>query len=57
MNKRLAGKSSTKDAASWKDFVDDIETSHILDLPRDLSLIDIESSMPKLSALPAGGTL
>jgi anaphase-promoting complex subunit 4 len=27
-----------------------------LDLPRDLALIDIESSMPKLSVLPAGST-
>ena len=27
-----------------------------LDLPRDLTLIDVESSMVKLSVLPAGGT-
>lgn len=27
-----------------------------LDLPRDLTLIDIETSMPKLSVLTAGGT-
>jgi anaphase-promoting complex subunit 4 len=27
-----------------------------LDLPRDLASIDIESSMPKLSVLPSGGT-
>lgn len=27
-----------------------------LDLPRDLSLIDIEASMPKLGVLPAGAT-
>jgi anaphase-promoting complex subunit 4 len=26
------------------------------DLPRDLSLIDIETSLPKLSVLAAGGT-
>src|SRR5690554_2140468 len=27
-----------------------------LDLPRDLASIDIESSLPKLSILPSGGT-
>lgn len=36
-----------------KDFCED--PSLLLDLPRDLSLIDIEISLPKLSTLPAGG--
>lgn len=30
------------------------EYSSSIDLPRDLSLIDIEISLPKLSSLPAG---
>jgi anaphase-promoting complex subunit 4 len=32
------------------------ESKAHLDLPRDLALIDIETSMPKLSVLPAGGS-
>lgn len=28
----------------------------VLDLPKDLALLDIEPSLPKLSVLPAGGT-
>ncbi|RKF64309.1 Anaphase-promoting complex subunit 4 [Erysiphe neolycopersici] len=36
-----------------KDFFED--PALLLDLPRDLSLIDIETSLPKLSTLPAGG--
>lgn len=31
------------------------EKSTVLNLPRDLSLIDVESSMPQLSVLPVGG--
>lgn len=49
------------DGSSWKETLegklDEQEDGTTLDLPRDLSLIDIESSMPKLSALPTGGTL
>ncbi|KFY06687.1 hypothetical protein V492_07831, partial [Pseudogymnoascus sp. VKM F-4246] len=30
--------------------------AQLLDLPRDLAAIDIESSLPKLSVLPSGGT-
>jgi len=44
---------------SWGDiFVQDDDVSEskaTLDLPRDLSLIDIEISMPKLSVLTVGG--
>ncbi|POS84396.1 hypothetical protein EPUL_003540, partial [Erysiphe pulchra] len=36
-----------------KDFCED--SASLLDLPRDLFLIDIETSLPKLSTLPAGG--
>jgi anaphase-promoting complex subunit 4 len=46
-------------AGSWKDTMkekwDEYEQKTLLDLPRDLALIDIESSMPKLSVLSAGG--
>jgi anaphase-promoting complex subunit 4 len=49
-----------KDDLSWKDLLegslDEHEGQAPLNLPRELSLIDIESSMPKLSPLPAGGT-
>lgn len=38
-------------AAEWKD-----ADAQPLDLPRDLASIDIESSIPKLSVLPSGGT-
>lgn len=40
--------------SSWKDLLEDHDDLTILDLPRDLSLIDIESSLPKLSAIPSG---
>ncbi|KAI9735322.1 MAG: hypothetical protein M1818_006517 [Claussenomyces sp. TS43310] len=51
--------STTKHARhvpSWKDFIEESEDDITSDLPRDLALIDVESSMPKLSILPAGGT-
>lgn len=32
------------------------KNAQLLDLPRDLAAIDIESSLPKLSVLPSGGT-
>lgn len=32
------------------------KSAQLLDLPRDLAAIDIESSLPKLSVLPSGGT-
>ncbi|KAG9233604.1 anaphase-promoting complex, cyclosome, subunit 4-domain-containing protein [Amylocarpus encephaloides] len=52
--------SSTKRNASWEEVLnssglqDDEKFS--LDLPRDLSMIDIEISLPKLSLLAAGGS-
>jgi anaphase-promoting complex subunit 4 len=51
---------SPKPPESWEAFLaegrmlSDDATS--LDLPRDLSLIDIETSLPKLSVLAAGGS-
>ena len=45
---------------SWEEmFVQDdqfSESNTALDLPRDLSMIDIEISMPKLSVLSASGS-
>ncbi|KFY33809.1 hypothetical protein V495_08259 [Pseudogymnoascus sp. VKM F-4514 (FW-929)] len=43
----------------WKDSTGgDLKgkNAQLLDLPRDLAAIDIESSLPKLSVLPSGGT-
>lgn len=43
----------------WNDVLSDgkkEKSAQPLDLPRDLASIDIESSMPKLSTLPSGGT-
>lgn len=58
--KRRAGSEMVKDGSSWRDVLEgrlnEPEDRGSLDLPRDISLIDIESSMPKLSALPTGGT-
>ena len=51
--------SSKKEAESWQNFLaeDDILSEKTpLDLPRDLSMIDIETSLPRLSVLPAGGS-
>jgi anaphase-promoting complex subunit 4 len=52
--------SSTRKSASWDEVLafDSVisEDKIPLDLPRDLSMIDIERSLPKLSLLPAGGT-
>jgi len=51
---------SKQSRQSWEDIFaqdDDFsESKTILDLPRDLSLIDIEISMPKLSVLTTGGS-
>lgn len=50
----------TQNPHSWGDvFKEDedfAESKTTLDLPRDLTLIDIEISMPKLSILTAGGS-
>lgn len=50
---------SKKSHELWEDLLqeDDILGSKApLDLPRDLTLIDIETSLPKLSVLAAGGS-
>jgi anaphase-promoting complex subunit 4 len=51
---------SKKAQDSWKNFLtEDTSISGartLLDLPRDLTLLDIETSLPKLSVLAAGGT-
>jgi anaphase-promoting complex subunit 4 len=47
------------EAGPWKDAtVGGLKgkSAQLLDLPRDLAAIDIESSLPKLSVLPSGGT-
>lgn len=47
------------EAGPWKDAtVGGLKgkNAQLLDLPRDLAAIDIESSLPKLSVLPSGGT-
>ena len=52
--------SSRKSNASWDEVLSSdaviSEDKIPLDLPRDLSIIDIERSLPKLSLLAAGGT-
>lgn len=58
-NKKLA--SGPKRAAqTWSDIISEdgryYKESSKLDLPRDLALIDVEISMPKLSVLAAGGS-
>ena len=51
---------SKKGLGSWEDLLDEdsifSEIKAPLDLPRDLALIDIETSLPKLSVLAAGGS-
>ena len=46
-----------KRAASWEEIFEQDAASNksSLDLPQDLSLIDIETSLPKLSVLHSGG--
>jgi anaphase-promoting complex subunit 4 len=59
-SKKSAGHGPAGRDPSWTDIfetqLDVTNDQDSLDLPRDLSLIDIESSLPKLSVLPAGGT-
>ncbi|CAG8955064.1 hypothetical protein HYFRA_00007078 [Hymenoscyphus fraxineus] len=58
----LTSKTSSlkESSSSWSDLLDSdtlvSETKSVLDLPRDLSMIDIERSLPKLSLLAAGGS-
>jgi anaphase-promoting complex subunit 4 len=51
---------SKKGPGSWGDLLDEdsifSKSKASLDLPRDLALIDIETSLPKLSVLAAGGS-
>ena len=51
--------SKTNDLESWEDVLAEDSTSSVknlpLNLPRDLALIDIEISLPKLSVLAAAG--
>lgn len=50
-----------KGLESWKDLLgkdgEVLDKQNSLDLPRDLSLIDIEISLPKLSLLASAGSL
>lgn len=50
----------TRKPQTWNELLalhgDDGESGSGLDLPRDLSQIDIETSLPKLSVLASGGT-
>ncbi|KAE9379056.1 hypothetical protein N431DRAFT_363885 [Stipitochalara longipes BDJ] len=59
-NKSASSISGGKDLGSWDTFLmgDGIlsDEKSPLDLPRDLSLIDIETSLPKLSVLAAAGS-
>jgi len=52
-------KSEKKGDATWEELLGNEEVGPgnkiPLDLPRDLALIDIERSLPKLSVLAAGG--
>ena len=58
--KTLSYESSLKSPESWESFLAEdrilSDDAPSLDLPRDLSLIDIETSLPKLSVLAAGGS-
>lgn len=60
--RRTSRTSDVKIENSWKRFIsmdaaEEASTEEaVLDLPRDLALIDLESSLPKLSVLPTGGT-
>lgn len=60
IGRRVESKSSKLVPDTLKNiFGDESELSAgkaVLNLPRDLTLIDIEPSLPKLSILPAGGT-
>jgi anaphase-promoting complex subunit 4 len=51
---------ATNEPGSWSAFLTEDRTfseeKMPLDLPRDLSLLDIETSLPKLSVLTAAGT-
>lgn len=58
-SKKPSSVNRQKSPQSWQDVFSDegysSKDSTVLDLPRDLSLIDIETSLPKLSVLASGG--
>jgi anaphase-promoting complex subunit 4 len=58
--KRSTGVGPVKDGSSWQNVFEEAfggaGDRDTLDLPRDLTLIDIEPSLPKLSILLAGST-
>ncbi|KAG0651892.1 hypothetical protein D0Z07_1276 [Hyphodiscus hymeniophilus] len=58
-SRKRNGDDSKKAPGSWGEILDETSDSwdkrSPLDLPRDLALIDIETSLPKLSVLAAGG--
>lgn len=58
--KRSTELGSVKDGSFWQKIFEETlngaAAGDTLDLPRDLTLINIESSLPKLSVLPAGST-
>jgi anaphase-promoting complex subunit 4 len=60
IGKNVPRKSSKADTSTWEDLLKDgsnsFDRESFLNLPRDLSLLDIEPSLPKLSVLPGGGT-
>lgn len=53
-NRSTSSVKQSKVSVSWKSILPNRD--EVLDLPRDLSLIDIETSLPKLSVLVAGGS-
>jgi anaphase-promoting complex subunit 4 len=60
ISKKHAPAGPKKGPESWQNFLGEAIVlsgkTTPLDLPRDLSLIDIETSLPKLSVLAAGGS-
>ncbi len=55
-SKSIRSVSAGQDLGSWRSFLIEDDEKMPLDLPRDLSLIDIETSLPKLSVLAAAGS-
>lgn len=59
MTVRKPSSTLVRNGGSWRKLLDQESQSSgdkaPLDLPQDLTLIDIEASLPKLSVLAAGG--
>jgi anaphase-promoting complex subunit 4 len=55
---RRTNRAKSSHGKDWQSLVNEqtFDEGNSLDLPRDLALIDVESSIPKLSVLPVGGT-